>query len=249
MMKTKLKKAYLCSALCLSLCAGAGLTSCDDGDIYPQSGTSLGNRNFTIKTSFEELDAWPSEYTLALAAYDSKDNPTPLVKTTITRPSSSEEEKIIYLANVPTQASRLSVSLMKGSVKQYDYYTADISKGESDITLTVAPIHLAALSHIQQLVFDNNCSQCHGANGEATAGLDLTEGKSYASLVNHPAVCVDDGSIRVLPNDAGKSILYKMLTDNEVEPNQTGLNHTDMLDEADLITFVASWINHGAADN
>ncbi len=249
MMKTILKKAYLCMTVNAILSTAFCLNSCDDGDVHPLSGESLGNRNFTVRTHFRELDAWPAEYTLALAAYDGPDNPVPLVKTTLSKPADSETEKIIYLANVPTAAQRLSISLMKGSVKQYDYFTTDISKGETDLTLTVAPIHLAALSHIQQLVFDNSCSRCHGANGVPTAGLNLTNGNSYASLVGQQAVCDPNGAMRVYPGDAGKSFLHSMLTDNTVEANQNGLNHTDMLDAADLVALVTSWINHGAENN
>lgn len=246
MMKTILKKAYLCTTVCVGLCTGFGLTGCDDGDIRPSSGEGAGNRNFTVTTRFFETDAWPEAYTLALAAYDSRENAVPLVKTTLSRPTGDGAEKIIYLANVPAQARWLAISLMKGSVRQYNYYTAAISNGETDITLTVEPIHLAGLSHIQQLVFDNNCSRCHGANGTPTAGLDLTAGHSFENLVNRPAVCTSDGTLRVLPGDAGKSFLHRMLTDSETEANRNGLNHTDMLDATDLIAFVASWINHGA---
>lgn len=249
MIKTILKKAYLCNMVCIALCACPTLSGCDDGDIRPAAGNNAGNRNFTVTARFCETDAWPEEYTLALAAYDHRENAVPLVKTIVSRPESDGTEKIIYLANVPAQARWIAVSLLKGSVRQYDYYAADISGGETDIILTVEPIHLAGLSHIQKLVFDNNCSRCHGANGTPAAGLNLTEGKSFDNLVNRPASCATGGAIRVLPGDAGKSFLHRMLTDNETEANRTGLNHTDMLDAADLAALVASWINHGAENN
>lgn len=248
-MKTQtIKKRYLCNGLCLLLSAGISLTGCDDGDIRDTSGTGSGNRNFTVTVRFGESDAWPSTYTMALAAYENEESRLPLVKATIARPTDDDEEKIVYLPNVPAQARQLCISLLSGSVRQHDYYVKDISQGETDVTYHAGTLHIATLSHVQRLVFDNNCTRCHGANGTATAALDLTDGKAHASLVNRPALCTTDGSMRVVPGNAGNSFLYRMLTDNDTEANRNGLNHTDMLDATDLTGFVASWINHGAGN-
>jgi len=92
-----------------------------------------------------------------------------------------------------------------------------------------------------QLIFDNNCTMCHGNLG----GLDLSEGVSYNKLYDIDAQ--NYFGKRVKPYDAENSILWNKIANTgtyggAMPQGSSGLNN----DEAQLIE---TWINEGAKDN
>ena len=64
---------------------------------------------------------------------------------------------------------------------------------------------------LQLGLFNMACIQCHGGNGGAgAAGLNLTEGRSYANLVNVSSTR-KEGMMRVVGGNARESLLHQMM--------------------------------------
>ncbi len=89
-----------------------------------------------------------------------------------------------------------------------------------------------------QPIFNSQCIGCHGSNG----GLSLDLGVSYANLVNVQAQSSCTSMKRVLPNDAGNSVLYRKVSGTTCGirmPQGSTLN-------ANEIALIQDWINQGA---
>ena len=104
---------------------------------------------------------------------------------------------------------------------------------------------MPTLSSIQAMVFNESCIEHHGEH--ATEGdLDLTDGMSYAHLVNVASFQVPTLD-RVEPNDAENSYLIHKLED------RAGIVGDPMppdgLLTAEQIDVIKQWINDGAQDN
>ena len=112
------------------------------------------------------------------------------------------------------------------------------------------------LSSIQREIFDVSdesgrlaCTQCHVAGGIAAGtGLILTEGNSYASLVNR-ASSLKPGETRVIPGDPDASYLVRKL---EGGPDIIGVRmprgNGPFLTEGQMLV-IRTWIQRGALNN
>ena len=104
---------------------------------------------------------------------------------------------------------------------------------------------MPTLSSIQSLVFTPQCVMCHG-DDVAEAGLNLAEGKSFASLVNVPSTQVALDLVE--PNDAENSYLIHKLDGRDGIVGDRMPYDAEFLSEAD-IEVIKQWINDGAQDN
>lgn len=104
----------------------------------------------------------------------------------------------------------------------------------------------ARLSAIQEQVFDKSCAftGCH-AGTTPTGGMDLSNGKSYSSLVDVESN-LNPNFKRVEPGNSSNSYLIKMMRNNGEGTRQ--MPPSGMLDES-LIIYVEKWIDEGAEDN
>lgn len=108
------------------------------------------------------------------------------------------------------------------------------------------PADRAHLSVIQKEILTPSCalSSCHGGSSPAQ-GLDLREGKSYASLVN-VASKLQEGTMRVVPGNAQESLLYQVITGTATDVQQMPIG--SKLDPED-IQAIQLWIEEGAKDD
>ncbi len=93
------------------------------------------------------------------------------------------------------------------------------------------PVEDVSFANEIQPIFTEFCAACH----PGVAPPDLTEGNSYAAIINGD----------IVPNDLIASLLYQTLitTDsNELMPPGGALSNED-------INLVKSWIEQGALDN
>lgn len=110
-----------------------------------------------------------------------------------------------------------------------------------------AALYHADLAWIQTEIFDKSClTGCHsGAN--PTSGMDLSAGRSWASLVNVPSNQFS-GWTRVVPGDPGKSMLMVQLG-GEPGPELEGTMPWGQPKLCDgLIDAVRRWIAAGAPE-
>lgn len=95
-----------------------------------------------------------------------------------------------------------------------------------------------------QPIFNTNCNGCH--IGSTFGGLDLSQGSSFANLVNVSSQNYSP-AIRIVPNYPDSSVLYNKITNTGMyggvmPQGSSGLSES----EAELI---ATWINEGANEN
>lgn len=104
---------------------------------------------------------------------------------------------------------------------------------------------MPTLSSIQTRIFNESCIGHHGDHA-TEADLDLTDGMSYAQLVNMPSFQVPSLN-RVAPGDAENSYLIHKLegragiVGDPMPPG--GLLTTEQID------VIRQWINNGAQNN
>lgn len=103
----------------------------------------------------------------------------------------------------------------------------------------------ATLSSIQRELFNPSCISHHGLNA-TEADLNLTEGESFASLVNVASAQV--GLDRVEPGAAENSYLIRKLAGSD------GIVGARMPPQGPFITddaldVIRAWINDGAQNN
>lgn len=100
------------------------------------------------------------------------------------------------------------------------------------------------LSSIQREIFNPSCVEHHGDHATED-DLDLTDGRSYSQLVNHPAFQVSLD--RVEPNDPEASYLILKLE------GRPGIVGDQMPPSAPLssaqINVIRQWISAGAQNN
>ena len=104
------------------------------------------------------------------------------------------------------------------------------------------------LSSLQSSIFDDSCalSGCH-VGPSAPSGLDLSEGESWANLVNIPSVGVP-GLLRVeVGNPDSSYIILKLLGSPEIVGPQMPIG-AEPLPESQ-IAAIGEWIEAGAGDN
>jgi hypothetical protein len=87
---------------------------------------------------------------------------------------------------------------------------------------------------------------CHGGV-VPQGGINLSSGKSYASMVGVPAQQCNDGRLRVKPGDPGASYVVDKMTNTDI-CSGTQMPKTGLLPSAEIQTVV-DWICQGAMNN
>ncbi|MGI6218257.1 MAG: hypothetical protein ACOYJE_00095 [Bacteroidaceae bacterium] len=219
------------------------LFSCDDGPIERAESTPHYN-GFAAKVTghVSGTDSWPEYYQVVLAGFDESEYATAQVlispaadgSVAQTLPNLGSTVKTVELCVTNTLRRRIitfksiDVSALQGDTLYLDAGTVDVNMFNS----------------IQTEIFDNNCAHCHGGTGTAAGGLFLTEGRSYAELVNQPSQSVPD-STRVIPYNAEWSILHQILLSDEVL--NLPVTHGDILNDQNR-RLIDEWINAGAKE-
>lgn len=224
-----------------ALCAACLCTGCDQGDIYPEE--DRGTRNVNVQTLITNSAGWPGEtYSLVLAVFEpGSDTPVD----TVGLPRAREgKQSVISLNSIPDHASAAAVCLVKRRTKEvvYTFYSETLSP-EKDLTiLGVNSIDLLPYQRVQKQLL-SQCVQCHGASvGQSAAGLDLTEGNSYAQMVNHPSTY--SPNLRVKPGSPNESFIVDILDGSGTSLLERPYNHStgiSSLTEDDL-DMLKAWI-------
>lgn len=218
-----------------------GLTACDDGDIYPKEVTVDEETVAKIDVIFKDIETWPEEYNVALAAFSKDNSAYPLLSQNIAIPTEGEVQHL-KLSNLPENCDYISIALLQKSRKSvYLFHTDTIQyKKDEPIELDKVQIDLADYGRLQNQLF-NQCLTCHGASTQAAAGLNLIENKSYENMVN--VLSTRSDKKRITPYVVGESFIVEVLEN----ANAVSYNHTTLTTlKAEDIQLLKSWINKGA---
>lgn len=213
----------------LLLGAAALLDSCDSGDIM-ETHYTVDSKGYNVKltATLQGLSSLPAGYTLTLAGFQEGDNFAVMQRAI---PTATEGSPVsLTLSNIGSNVSTVEVAvtnslreriLSLATVKLDDY------EGQTDtIRLDMGTLDASATGCLQRGMLDKACVQCHGANGRKAAGLDLTEGNTYADLVN-VASSTRPGELRVAGGNPDGSLLWHIL--NNGGENLLHYNHTEVI--------------------
>ncbi len=228
----------------LLLSAAMGLTACDDGDIPRKERTATqGGHTAKLTGHITGADSWPEYYQLVLAGFGDSEyavtqvsvGPGPGDDVNLTLPNIGSGVKTIELCVTDRLRKRVLT-----------YKSLDVASAQGDtLYMEAGQVDAGMYAAIQENIFDKTCAQCHGGSTSPAAGLYLTAGKSHASLVNQPSTQVD-GGIRVIPGNAGESILHKVINPGNVPG--LGFSHGDIITSSTALRLIDEWINAGAKE-
>ena len=243
------KSPALPALLGLALC----LAACDDGPIHEAEHVAEGGKVVKVEGTLTGLDSWPDDYDVSLAGFtdNSADEWSPYATISKVITADANGHVSMSLSGIGGSIETVQVCVLNRLRQRIMTFTSrNIAneKGTDTIRIDLGTVNTSMLNAVQQSVFNASCTACHGGNGRSAAGLDLTEGHSYAALVGQQSVKVKDHK-RVQPGDVGGSVLHQVLNTNvSAEWHQ---NHADMLNKeraAHLLTLIDNWISSGAPE-
>jgi LEA14-like dessication related protein len=227
------------------------LAACDDGDIVEKYAFQQEGIKVAVDATISGLDSWPDGYSVTLSGFALPVND----KTAAAEYSEISKQIInngngtshITLGGIPQSVNYLEITVLN-RIRQrvvtlwQKELTNDEKSTRDTLKIDAGAINAGMYNYIQQEYFNNSCANCHGLGEHAAAGLYLTEGKSYAAMVNVKSSKRADINL-VTPGDTAKSVLHKIL---KGEFSEVKHNHSDKLDlEQDKI-LIDNWIMSGA---
>ncbi len=229
----------------ISLLSLIVLSSCDDGRIYEKEVTFKEGKVVKMTGTLTGIDSWGEGYNVALAGFDDTDKYAIISRVIHT---TEEGGKInIDLSGIDEEATHIELCILNrlrqrvATVKEMP-----LEDTRDTIRFEIGDVDVSMLNIIQQQVFNNSCTACHGDNGRAASGLNLTAGNSYGAMVNVPSKKVEGLNI-VTPGDKENSVLHLLL--NTELSSSWRQNHSDMLNKertSALLTLIDDWIDNGA---
>ena len=233
------------------------LASCDSGDIEEQA-VSIEDKGYTVKLTavLTGIDSWESKYSVSLAGFTTCDNYAQVVRAIPnTTPNNARIELI--LSNIGDEINTVELAitnrLRERIITIAKVNLDDYANQKDTIHMDLGQTDVSRFGALQKGLFNMACIQCHGGNGGAgAASLNLTEGKSYANLVNTPSTR-KEGMMRVVSGIAQESLIHQMMA--EGGENLLHVNHTEILSNQfrenlnEVRQLIDEWINNLGDNN
>jgi len=207
------------------------LAACDSGDIEEQS-YAITDQGYTVKltATLAGISSWDNKYSVSLAGFASGDNYAQVVRTLPnTTPDGTKVEMVLSNIgdNINTVELAITNRLRERIITIASVNLDEYTEKKDTIHMDLGVRDVSRFGALQLGLFNMACIQCHGGNGGAgAAGLNLTEGRSYANLVNVPS-SRKEGMMRVVGGNARESLLHQMMA--EGGENMLHVNHTEIL--------------------
>lgn len=234
---SKLSTIY--SALLAIVC----LTSCDDGKIYDEDRT-IEREGGSIKLTavVHNKDSWPSGYILSVAGFNDSE-----YAQTAQSASPDKDGKIeVVLSGISNDIKQIEVCIINKLRKRIiSFYQTDYTEQTDTIFIDAGEINANMYNCVQSELFNRTCIGCHGESTHIAAGLNLTQGNSYKSLVNVPADKSETQMPFVTPGDVENSFLHHVLNSEGLTLNWS-MDHEGMITSYTYLQLLDDWISNGA---
>ena len=227
------------------------LVSCDSGDIEEQAiSTSDKGRTVKLTAVLSGIDSWENKYSISLAGFSTGDNYAQVVRA-IPNTTADNTEVQLVLSNIGDDINTVELAvtnrLRERIITLARVNLDDYANQKDTIHMDLGQTDVSRFGALQMGLFNMACIQCHGGNGGAgAASLNLTEGKSFANLVNTPSTR-KEGMMRVVSGDAQASLIHQMMA--EGGENLLHVNHTEILSNQfkenlnEVRLLIDEWIN------
>ena len=225
--------------------------SCDSGDIEEQSYT-ITDKGHTVKLTavLSGIETWESKYSISLAGFSTGDNYAQVVRSLPnTTPDGTRVEMILSNIGDDINTVELAITnrLRERIITLARVNLEDYANQKDTIRMDLGPTDVSRFGALQLGLFNMACIQCHGGNGgDGAASLNLTEGRSFANLVNIPSTR-KEGMMRVVSGNAQESLLHQIASDGG--ENLLHVNHTEILTNQfrenlnEVRQLIDDWIN------
>lgn len=165
-------KKFLFGAIVLAL------TACDSGNILDQEiAVQTTGRVVKLTATVSGLGEWDGTTNVALAAFADGNK---YASTQRVIPESTPDGETVSItmdnlsADISTVELALTNKLRKRILTLASIRLDDFPSSTDTLRMDLGVLRLGPTDCIRRGVFDVACIQCHGANGHAAAGLDLT---------------------------------------------------------------------------
>ena len=227
--------------LAVGVLAALGLTSCDDGKIYDE-GSVVPEEGYTLLFSGEVsgTDSWPEGYTVSVAGFG--DSEYALISKPVVGTSDGSRIEVT-LSGISDEVKTIELCVLNRLRRKMVTFASTAASADSEgvITLTTGSVDAKMYDVLQKYVFDASCIQCHGGSSFSAAGLNLTDGKSYAMLVNVESR-KKPGILRVSPGNGEGSVLWQVLGTDLT--GDWAYKHNSIL-TSPTVDMIKSWIDSG----
>jgi hypothetical protein len=150
------------------------------------------------------------------------------------------------LVGIPDEVKTIEVCVTNSLRRRIiTFYSADAPTTSDTIRINAGSLNVGMYAAIQSAVLNKECANCHSGNAWA-ASLNLTEGHSYADMVNVTSH-KDPSKLRVLPSNADNSILYETLA-TDISTTWKHDHSKIMITKQPELQMIKDWINNGAKE-
>jgi hypothetical protein len=229
-----------------------GLQACDEGRLYEEEiPISPEGRTVTLTAHLSGLATWPDPSMYVVLAGFNDDSEYALINKSVPMPQNEGDEVTVQLSGIKENVNRVELCVINRLRRHIlAFYTIDEATltASNEIEVDAGTLNVGMFNTIQERVFNATCVNCHGAATSAAAGLYLTEGRSYESIVNKPSKKLPEMNI-VEPGDAAKSALYQALSTDVTITDEWHYNHTAEVVDEGILALIRQWITHGAIED
>lgn len=209
--------------------ASLAFAACDSGDIRDREiAVQTGGKVVGLTATVSGVGEWGGAANVALAAF-ADDSKYAVTQRVIPENTPDGETVSLSLDNLPAGIGTVELAITNRLRKRILTIASlrpdDYAPGTDTIFMHLGELHLSRTDCIRRGVFGVACIQCHGANGHAAAGLDLTSDVP------------DADKLRQILLDGGASVLH--------------YNHTDVLSSHfrsnldEVKSLLYEWIDGG----
>ncbi len=224
---------------CLALAAMA-LSSCDEGRLYEgETDSSRDGRIVKVTGTWRGATQWADGYSVAIAGFSDSE---------YADISKNLQDGSTVLSGIDDEVETVEVCVINRLRKRIaTFATLSIADAKANDTVRweLGELNTSMFEALQQKVFNTTCANCHGGSNFAAANLYLTQGKSYASLVDVDSELFPEMK-RVLPGSAEGSLMYQILS-TDASSSWAYDHSVEVVDESTL-QLIASWIDNGALE-
>lgn len=244
-------RQHVVAMLLATVCGAWSLLSCDSGDIVEPDPIIVGSGvTAQFHGSISGGASWPSNYQLVIAAFDPSSDYS-LSQKQITPEQANGDSIVIALPNINAAASTVELCVVNNIRKRIATFKkfnikSDASRRDT-LRFDVGRVDASMFEVVNQDVFENICSKCHGVGDKPAAGMDLRAQHAFENVVGVPS-SLRGNEVRIIPGNADDSWLMKVLT-----PGNENLTHYNehpslLTNERDrkYLRVLTDWINAGA---
>lgn len=228
------------------------LQGCDEGRLYEDEiPISPEGRTVTLTAQLTGLATWPDPSMYVVLAGFNDDSEYALINKSVPVPQNEGDEVTVQLSGIKENVTRVELCVINRLRRHIlAFYTIDEATltASNEIEVNVGTLNVGMFNTVQERVFNATCVNCHGAATSAAAGLYLTAGRSYESMVNKPSTKLPEMNI-VEPGDAANSALYQALSTDVSITDEWHYNHTAEVVDEGILALIRQWITHGAKED